>query len=209
MRGSGPTLAYDVAVTSLGPLLLAASERGLVRLAFVPSDGQVHEEFGRLAIEREARFVRAPSALEEALSQIQQYLAGDRHVFVLALDLSGQPPFTRAVLGAASEIPYGETRSYTDVAAAAGWPSAVRATGNALGANPVPVVLPCHRVLRAGGQLGGYTGGVAIKRRLLVLEGASVQEADVVDRPVDDLGLADDVVFGEERRRLTVDRPLM
>lgn len=200
MRGSGPTLAYDVAVTSLGPLLLAASERRLVRLAFVPSDGQVHEELGRLAIEREARFVRAPSALEEALSQVQQYLAGDRHVFVLALDLSGQPPFTRAVLGAASEIPYGETRSYTEVAAAAGRPSAVRATGNALGANPVPVVLPCHRVLRAGGQLGGYTGGVAIKRRLLVLEGASVQEADVVDRPVDDLGLADDVVFGEERR---------
>lgn len=209
MRGSGPTFAYDVAVTSLGPLLLAASERGLVRLAFVPSDGHVHDELGRLAIERDARFVRAPSALEEALSQVQQYLAGDRHVFVLALDLSGQPPFTRAVLGAASEIPYGETRSYTEVAAAAGRPSAVRATGNALGANPVPVVLPCHRVLRAGGQLGGYTGGVAIKRRLLVLEGASVQEADVVDRPVDDLGLADDVVFGEERRRLTVDRPLM
>ncbi len=207
MPGSGPFLVYDVAPSPLGPLLAASSEGGVVRLAFVPNQEQVHEELGRLALEHGARLVEQPGALEEVRSQIAEYLAGTRCSFALPLDLAGQPPFTRAVLGAASQIPYGETRSYGEVAAAAGRPSAARAAGNALGANPVPIVLPCHRVVLAGRELGGYSGGVAIKRRLLALEGASVQEVEVVERPVDDLGLADHVVLGEEGRRLAVDFP--
>jgi methylated-DNA-[protein]-cysteine S-methyltransferase len=118
------------------------------------------------------RIVAADAQLDPVRRELDEYFAGRRRGFELALDWTLVGPFGRRVLGATAEIPYGGVLSYSEVAAEAGSPRGSRAAGNALGANPMPIVVPCHRVLRSGGALGGYGGGLDRKRFLLELEGA-------------------------------------
>ena len=103
--------------------------------------------------------------------ELEEYFAGTRTRFELPLDWALAGPFARRILGATAAIPFGEVRSYAQVATEAGSPRGSRAAGNALGSNPIPIVVPCHRVLRSGGALGGYTGGVERKQALLRIEG--------------------------------------
>ena len=163
----------DVSYASLdspfGKLTVAATDRGLVRLAFPEEDRDAVLE--RLAARISPRIVEAPGPLDSIRRQLEEYFAGRRRRFELPLDWTLVGPFGRRVLRAASAIPYGGVLSYTQVAAEAGSPRGSRAAGNALGSNPIPIVVPCHRVLRTGGALGGYAGGLERKRWLLELEG--------------------------------------
>jgi methylated-DNA-[protein]-cysteine S-methyltransferase len=162
---------YAAVDSPFGELLLAATKRGLVRLAFPEEDGE--EVLQRLSERISPRIVAAAGGeLDEMRRELDEYFAGRRRRFELPLDWSLVGPFGRRVLGAAARIPFGEVSTYTRIAAKAGSPSASRAAGNALGANPIPIVVPCHRVLRIGGALGGYAGGLDRKRYLLELEGA-------------------------------------
>jgi len=163
-------LAYTTESSPVGTLLLVSSARGLAVLHYL--DGPLEPLLDELAAERSPRIVESARALDAWRRELDEYFAGRRHAFDLALDWRLATRFTRRVLGATAAIPYGETSTYGEVAAAAGSPRGSRAAGNALGANPLPIVVPCHRVLRAGGVLGGYAGGPERKRYLLALEGA-------------------------------------
>jgi methylated-DNA-[protein]-cysteine S-methyltransferase len=164
-------VAYATADSPLGPLLVAATPRGLVRLAYTDfrPEGEVLDDLARRV---SPRVVRAPRRLDEARRELDEYFSGGRSGFDLPLDWSLARGFAGEVLRQTARIPFGSTSTYAEVATRAGSPRAVRAAGNALGANPIPVVVPCHRVLRTGGALGGYTGGVERKEFLLRLEGA-------------------------------------
>jgi methylated-DNA-[protein]-cysteine S-methyltransferase len=164
-------VVYAVLDSPLGPLVAAATPKGLARLAYRDVNGGLDAVLEALAARLSPRVVEAPACLDGVRRELDEYFAGRRRAFDLPLDLSLAAPFGRAVLEACARIPFGATSSYRAVAAGVGRPSAARATGNALGANPVPIVVPCHRVLRTGGGLGGYTGGLAIKERLLTMEG--------------------------------------
>ncbi len=164
-------VVYAELDSPVGPLLAAATTQGLVRLAYRDADGGWDAVLDGLARRLSPRVVEAPARLDAVRRELAEYFAGERRAFGLRVDLALAAPFAREVLRACARIPFGGTASYGAVAADAGRPSASRATGNALGANPVPIVVPCHRVLRAGGGIGGYTGGLAIKERLLALEG--------------------------------------
>jgi methylated-DNA-[protein]-cysteine S-methyltransferase len=163
-------VSYASAESPFGTLLLAATRRGLVRLAFPEEslDGMLEALARRIS----PRIVEARAPLDEVRRELEQYFAGRRRAFDVALDWTLVAPFARRVLRATSQIPYGGVLSYAEVAADAGSPRGFRAAGNALGANPIPIVVPCHRVLRSGGALGGYGGGLERKRFLLELEGA-------------------------------------
>jgi methylated-DNA-[protein]-cysteine S-methyltransferase len=163
-------VSYAPVDSPLGTLLLASTKRGLVRVAF-PEEG-VDSVLERLAARISPRIVEASGALEGVARELEEYFRGRRRQFQLPLDWALVGPFARRVLRVTAEIPYGGVSSYHEVAAEAGSPRGSRAAGNALGANPVPIVVPCHRVLRSGGALGGYGGGVERKRWLLELEGA-------------------------------------
>jgi methylated-DNA-[protein]-cysteine S-methyltransferase len=164
-------VAYRMLDTPVGPLLLAATEAGLVRVAYA---GEGHERaLEQLATRVSPRVLRAPGRLEPAAREIEEYFAGRRRTFDLPLDLRLATGFRRAVLDHLPEIAYGTTASYAAVAAAAGSPRAVRAVGTACATNPLPVVVPCHRVVRSDGTLGQYAGGVQAKRALLDLEAAA------------------------------------
>lgn len=165
-------VSYTSAESPFGTLLLARTRRGLVRLAFPEEslDGMLE----RLARRISPRIVEARAPLDDARRELEEYFAGRRRSFDVALDWTLVAPFARRVLGVTSRIPYGGVLSYAEVAADAGSPRGFRAAGNALGANPIPVVVPCHRVLRSGGALGGYGGGLDRKRWLLELEGAAL-----------------------------------
>lgn len=113
----------------------------------------------------------ADPATGDITAQIADYFTGERREFTIPLDLSSASDFTRRVLEATAVIPWGETRTYGEIAAAIGMPGATQAVGNALGVNPIPIVIPCHRVVRADGSMGWFTGGPAIKRALLAIEG--------------------------------------
>lgn len=161
-------VAYEVADSPVGELLLATTERGLVRLAFA-CEG--HERvLASLAERVSPRVLRAPARLQAARRQLAEYFDGRRQRFDLPLDRRLSSGFRGSVLQATGELGYGTTASYARVAAAAGSPRAVRATGSALATNPIPIVVPCHRVLRGDGTLGGYVGGLPAKRALLDLE---------------------------------------
>ena len=127
-----------------------------------------------LALLVSPRVLEAPARLDDVRRQLDDFFAGRRHGFAVAIDWALTTGFTRRVLEATAAIGFGQVSTYRDVAAAAGSPKATRAAGNALGANPVPIVVPCHRVLRTGGGLGGYTGGVDKKERLLAREGVDL-----------------------------------
>lgn len=154
----------------LGPLLAARTARGLVRLAYLEA-GDQDEVLGALAARVSARVVEAPGALDDVRRELDAYFDGRARGFTVLIDWRLSGGFTRRVLRATAAIGYGRTSSYREVAAAAGSPAGSRAAGNALGANPIPIVLPCHRVLRTGGAIGGYTGGLHRKELLLRLEG--------------------------------------
>ncbi|MGH9154213.1 MAG: methylated-DNA--[protein]-cysteine S-methyltransferase [Acidimicrobiales bacterium] len=161
-------VAYRTVDTPIGPLLLAGTAQGLVRVAFaVEGHGAVLDA---LAQRVSPRVLHAPGRLDDAARQLDEYFAGRRRRFDLDVDLRLASPFRRAVLERLRTIGYGSTASYAQVAAAAGRPAAVRAVGSACATNPVPVVVPCHRVVRTDGTLGGYLGGLDVKRALLALE---------------------------------------
>jgi methylated-DNA-[protein]-cysteine S-methyltransferase len=163
-------VAYRTLDTPVGPMLLAATATGLVRVAY---DAENHDHvLTILAAQLSPRILRAPTRLDTAAREIDEYFAGRRHEFDLPLDFSLSKGFRRMVLSHLSDIGYGHTASYAAVAAAAGNPKAVRAVGTACATNPLPVVVPCHRVIRSDGSFGGYAGGPAAKQALLALEAA-------------------------------------
>jgi methylated-DNA-[protein]-cysteine S-methyltransferase len=164
-------VAYRTVDTPVGPLLLAATERGLVRVAYTRED---HDRvLDQLATSISPRVLRAPARLEGAAREIEEYFAGRRSRFDLPLDFRLSHGFRRTVLSHLTEIGYGRTASYAAVAAAVGNPKAARAVGTACATNPLPVVVPCHRVLRGDGTIGQYVGGTEAKRALLTLEAAA------------------------------------
>jgi methylated-DNA-[protein]-cysteine S-methyltransferase len=163
-------IGYGVVDSPFGPLLAACTGRGLVRLAF--PEESADDVLARLSQRLSPRIVEAPTQLDPLRRELDEYFAGSRTQFRTALDWSLIGPFARRVLRATAAIPFGGVLTYAEVAAEAGSPRGFRAAGNALGANPIPIVIPCHRVLRSGGNLGGYGGGLERKRWLLELEGA-------------------------------------
>jgi methylated-DNA-[protein]-cysteine S-methyltransferase len=163
-------VSYAPVDSPFGTLLLAATKRGLVRLAF--PEESVDATLQRLAAKVSPRIVEASGPLDAVRRELDEYFDGRRRRFDLPLDWTLVGRFGRRVLDVASEIPYGSVLSYSEVAAEAGSPRGSRAAGNALGSNPIPIVVPCHRVLRRGGALGGYGGGLSRKQFLLELEGA-------------------------------------
>jgi methylated-DNA-[protein]-cysteine S-methyltransferase len=163
-------VAYAEVDTPVGRLLLAATPRGLVRVSFpVETPEQVLEQ---LAATVSPRILESPAQLDAARRELDRYFEGRLRDFEVPLDWQLTRGFYRKVLRATARIPYGKTRSYGKMAKSAGSPRAVRATGTALGSNPLPIIVPCHRVLRTGGALGGYGGGLETKQTLLELEGA-------------------------------------
>jgi methylated-DNA-[protein]-cysteine S-methyltransferase len=161
-------VAYRTLDTPVGTLLLAATSSGLVRIAY-PVEG--HDDvLTQLAERVSPRVLHAPGQLDLAAREIDEYFTHRRQRFDLPLDLRLAHGFRRAVLDHLLEIAYGTTASYAIIAAAAGSPKALRAVGSACATNPLPVVVPCHRVVRSDGTLGGYVGGVDAKRALLYLE---------------------------------------
>lgn len=165
-------IAYATLESPLGPLLLATTPRGLIRVAYID---HVDEDavLEHLAAHVSPRIMAAPRRLDEPRRELDEYFAGRRRGFDVQLDWGLTRGFARRVLQATAQIPYGATATYKQMAAQAGSPRASRAAGNALGSNPIPIVVPCHRILHSGGGLGGYTGGVEKKRLLLGVEGYS------------------------------------
>ena len=164
-------IGYTTIDSPVGPLLLAATAQGLVRVAYQNED---HDRVLTLLASRiSPRILRAPQRLAAAAREIDEYFAGRRTTFDLPLDFSLSHGFRQLVQRELPQIGYGNTRSYGQVAAMVGHPKAVRAVGTACATNPVPIVVPCHRVVRADGSLGGYAGGPEAKSTLLALEQAA------------------------------------
>jgi len=161
-------IAYRTVDSPVGTLLLAATDEGLVRVAF---DREDHDAvLVSLADKVSPRIMLAPGRLDRAARELDEYFAGGRRAFDLPLDFRLSSGFRRSVLAHLPDIGYGRTESYAQVAAAAGSPRAVRAVGTACASNPLPLVVPCHRVVRSDGSFGGYRGGPEAKRLLLTLE---------------------------------------
>ncbi|MFJ5732111.1 methylated-DNA--[protein]-cysteine S-methyltransferase [Streptomyces paradoxus] len=174
-QGQGePQVVWAVVESGIGPLLLAASRDGLINVVFHATDAVRDRAVERLASRLGTDPVEAPGSplLTEAIRQIEAYFAGERRDFDLPLDWSLISGFNREVLRElASGVPYGTVVGYGDLAGRVGQPGAAQAVGMAMGANPLPVVVPCHRVVESGGGIGGFGGGLETKRRLLALEG--------------------------------------
>jgi methylated-DNA-[protein]-cysteine S-methyltransferase len=164
-------VAYTTVDTPLGVGLVAATSKGLVRLA-LPNE-HMDQVIARLARDVSPRVLEFPGRLDEARRELDQYFEGRRDRFELPLDWRlSHPGFYRRVLRATARVPFGEVITYSDAARRAGNARASRAAGTALGSNPIPIVVPCHRVIRTGGDVGNYGGGPEMKRFLLELEGA-------------------------------------
>jgi methylated-DNA-[protein]-cysteine S-methyltransferase len=164
-----PPVYYCALPTPIGRLLVAASEDGLVRVSFRQGEASFVRELRRRL---GTAVVRSPAKTAEIVQQLRAYFAGERTTFDFRLDMRLLTPFQRRVLMAAAEVPAGQVVSYGEIARRIGQPRGSRAVGQALGKNPIPIVLPCHRVIASGGRIGGYGGGLAMKRKLLRLEGA-------------------------------------
>jgi methylated-DNA-[protein]-cysteine S-methyltransferase len=156
---------YDLIDSPVGTLLVAATPRGVCRISYEPDPDAVAAAVGR-------RVLRVPSALDDARRQLAEYFAGERTAFELDLDLRAAP-FQESVLLELARVPFGEVATYGELARRIGRPGAARAVGGALNRNPIPIVLPCHRVVGTSGSLVGYAGGVDRKRLLLQLEGVA------------------------------------
>jgi len=164
-------VAYATVDSPIGSLLVASTDRGLVRVSFHTE--QHDDVLDELVVRISPRVLEAPARLDEVRRELNEYFEGRRKRFELALDWQLSRGFRAEVLHKLYEnVPYGETASYAEMAADAGRPRAYRAAGSAMGSNPIPVVVPCHRVVASGGGLGGYGGGLDMKRFLLRLEGA-------------------------------------
>jgi methylated-DNA-[protein]-cysteine S-methyltransferase len=162
-------VAYGTYDSPLGPLTVFVTPRGLVRLSY-PGE-TIDDQLDELAVLISPRVMAAPDRTDDVRRQLDAYFGGTRRDFELPIDWRLLRGFRADVLRATSRIPFGSVVSYRDVAAAAGSANAYRAAGNALGSNPIPIVVPCHRVVHSGGGLGGYTGGLERKQFLLRLEG--------------------------------------
>ena len=162
-------VAYDLIDTPVGRLLVAVTERGLCEIEYDPEPERDEELLARAF---GARVLRSPRPTDEARRQLDEYFAGKRREFELPVDLSLAREFGRTVLEELAQVPYGELTTYGALAARAGRPRAARAVGTVMNRNPVPIVLPCHRVVGSTGALTGYGGGLDRKRTLLELEGA-------------------------------------
>lgn len=163
-------VAYTTIDTPIGPLGVAATEAGLVKVALHPDEENFVEE---LADNISPRVIEHPKKLDAIRKEFDQYFAGKRTVFSLQIDWQLSHGFRQMVLQTLfSQVRYGEVVSYGELALRVGHPRASRAVGSAMAINPVPIVVPCHRVLQSGGKLGNYGGGVDMKRRLLTHEGA-------------------------------------
>jgi methylated-DNA-[protein]-cysteine S-methyltransferase len=164
-------VAYATLDTPVGELVLAGTKGGLVRVGL--SGEPIDNVLAELAEDVSPRILELPARLDEARRELDEYFAGRRKRFELSLDWRLVPaPFMKKVLKETARVPYGSTTTYGEVAREIGSPRAHRAAGSALGRNPIPIVVPCHRVLRSGGVIGNYGGGPEMKRYLLELEGA-------------------------------------
>jgi methylated-DNA-[protein]-cysteine S-methyltransferase len=161
-------VAYATVDSPFGTLLLARTPRGLVRIGLPNEDYQ--ELLADLAGRISPRVMEVPAGLDEERRQVEDYFAGRRHDFELPIDWQLSRGFLLRARQGIAAIPYGETRTYTDLARSAGNERAVRAAGSACSRNPIPLVVPCHRVLRSDGTLGGYAGGLEMKEELLSME---------------------------------------
>ena len=161
-------VAYDLVETPLGALLVATTDRGVCRIDF---DAEPERALEPLAREFGARILRAPKSLDPSRRQLTEYFEGTRTRFDLRVDLRISAAFRRDVMSQLARVPYGTVTTYGALAAKAGRPSAARAVGTIMNRNPIPIVLPCHRVVGASGSLVGYAGGLKRKERLLQLEG--------------------------------------
>lgn len=162
-------VGFDVVDSPIGPLFVAASTRGLASISF---DSDPEDQLERLARVAGPAILRSPRSVDAARRELDEYFGGRRRIFDLALDLRALPPFTVSVLHQLARVPYGETTTYGALAAAVGRPRAARAVGTVMNRNRIPIVLPCHRVVGANGDLVGYAGGIDRKITLLELEGA-------------------------------------
>jgi methylated-DNA-[protein]-cysteine S-methyltransferase len=160
-------VAYDIADSPVGDLLVAVTDHGLCRIAYRPD-----EAVDELAADFGARVLRIPRRTDHVRRELDEYFAGRRREFDLATDLSPAPAFQRQVLHELARVPFGRVTTYGALAAKIGKPHAARAIGGAMNRNPIPIVLPCHRVIGANGRLVGYAGGLDRKEQLLRLEGA-------------------------------------
>ena len=163
-------VAYTVEDSPVGPLLLASTKRGLVELGF-DGDERLDLYLTTLSAKLSPRVLEAPARLDPVRRELDEYFSGKRQDFDVPLDWTLTHGFTQRILRATAKVPYGQVSTYRQMATKAGNAKAVRAAGNALGANPIPIVVPCHRILRTGGSLGGYGGGPERKEFLLRLEG--------------------------------------
>ncbi|MFF7049206.1 methylated-DNA--[protein]-cysteine S-methyltransferase [Streptomyces griseorubiginosus] len=167
-------VVWAVVGTDIGPLFLAATDEGLVNVVFHATDAVRDKALERLASRLGSEPVEAPGSplLAEAIRQVEAYFAGKRQAFELPLDWSLISGFNRQVLRElASGVAYGQVVGYGDLAGRVGQPGAAQAVGVAMGSNPLPVVVPCHRVVESDGGIGGFGGGLETKRKLLALEG--------------------------------------
>jgi methylated-DNA-[protein]-cysteine S-methyltransferase len=164
-------VVYAFVDSPVGRLLAAGTEHGLACLGYEDVRGGSDPLLERLASELSPRMLHAPARLDDVRRELDEYFEGRRTAFDLPLDFALTRPFARKILQATAGIPFGATSTYGKVAAQAGSPGAARAAGGALGSNPIPIVVPCHRVLASNGTLHGYTGGLERKRHLLELEG--------------------------------------
>jgi methylated-DNA-[protein]-cysteine S-methyltransferase len=160
-------VSFDVTDTQIGPLLLAVTERGLCRISFDPEPDRETETLARTF---GVRVLRAPRELDPVRRELDEYFEGRRRDFDLPLDLRGREGFSRDILERLAKVPYGEVTTYKSLAVEAGNPLAARAVGTIMNRNPIPIVLPCHRVVGSNGSLVGYGGGLERKRQLLDLE---------------------------------------
>jgi AraC family transcriptional regulator of adaptative response/methylated-DNA-[protein]-cysteine methyltransferase len=172
--GRGETIRYAMLDTPLGRMLVAATGKGICRLTFDEDAGALRRRFPNATIER------ADAAMASLISGVMEAIETPKAVHSLPLDVAGTA-FQEAVWRELRKIPPGETRSYADIAAAVGDPKATRAVGTANGSNPVAILVPCHRVIRSDGTLGGYAGGLDRKRKLLTAEGAGWKEQGSLD----------------------------
>jgi methylated-DNA-[protein]-cysteine S-methyltransferase len=163
-------VAYDLTDSPLGPLLVATTERGVCRIAFEPEGERDLEDLARL---HGTRVLRSARSVDPVRRELDDYFERRRRAFDLVIDVTALPGFQRLVLEELARVPYGETATYGGLAARIGRPRAARAVGGALNRNPIPIVLPCHRVVGANGKLVGYAGGLERKRALLELEGVA------------------------------------
>ena len=162
-------IAYDIADSPVGPLLVAVSERGVCRISY---DADPERELESLARSFGARVLRSPRPVDEVKRELDEYFAGERTAFDLAVDIERLSPFNRSVLEELAHVPYGSLTTYGTLAGRAGRPRAARAVGTIMNRNPIPIVLPCHRVVGSTGSLVGYAGGLDRKKTLLRLEGS-------------------------------------